>query len=73
MEGGAISSFVSIAQNNRGKLRSIAVQALRVISEDISSCRQTRLQLCEDAAARALGTTLKDDVDKLGNVLRGGN
>lgn len=70
MESGAISSFVSIAQNNRGRLRSIAIQALRVISEDVSMSRRTRLQLCKDSAPMALGTALKDNLAVLGDVLK---
>lgn len=69
---GAISSFVSIAQNRRraAKLRSVAVQALRIISEDVSEKRKTRRQLCEDAAAMALGTTLHDNFAIIGEDLK---
>lgn len=76
MEGGAIASFVSIATNKLGALRSIAIQALRVMSEDVSPSRRTQLQLCEHSAAMALGTTLKYNVailvDVLVDVLRHG-
>ncbi|KAL7574643.1 hypothetical protein ACA910_002992 [Epithemia clementina (nom. ined.)] len=57
---GAIASFVSIALKKQGKLRIIAIETLGVLSEDVSPSRGTRLQLCEDGAARALGKTLMD-------------
>lgn len=65
VESGVIASFVSIALNMSGKLRLVAIHALRVMSEDISPYRQTRLQLCEDSAAQALGVALKDDVSTI--------
>jgi hypothetical protein len=70
VESGAITSFVSIAQSNRSRLRSIAIEALRVISEDFSVQRQTRRQLCEAGAAKALGATLKDDIRELEVALK---
>ena len=51
---------------HKGKLRSIAVEALRVLSEDTDPKRQTRLHLCSAGAAEALGKTLKDNVPKIG-------
>jgi hypothetical protein len=62
VENGAIAAFVCIARKRQGKLRSIAVEALRVLSEDVSPTRQTRLSLCEGGTASALGIALKDDV-----------
>jgi len=62
IDGWAHGSFVQIAIEHKGKLRSIAVEALRVLSEDTNQKRQTRLQLCSAGAAAALGKTLKDDV-----------
>lgn len=58
---GAIAPFVSIARTRQGNLRSIAIEALRVISEDVSPVRQTRLLLCEGGAASALGFSLQED------------
>jgi NACHT domain len=72
VESGAVASFVSMATNNQGALRTIAIQALRVLSEDVSSSRSTRLQLCVDSAAIALGTTLKDNVAVLSEVFGNG-
>lgn len=46
------------------KLRSMAVEALRVLSEDISLGRQTRGQLCSHGAPKALGVALKDIVER---------
>lgn len=57
---GAIASLVAIASAKRENLRMIAIETLRVLSEDVSPSRGTRLQLCEDGAARALGETLMD-------------
>jgi hypothetical protein len=71
VNSGAVGSFISIALEHQGKLRSVAVGALRVLSEDISPSRQTRLQLCEDGAVVALGITLRDDVGTLCKVLKG--
>ena len=61
IEGWAHGSFVQIALEHKGKLRSVSVEALRVLSEDTNPTRQTRLQLCSAGAAEALGTTLKDE------------
>ena len=62
---GAIASFVSIALEKRGKLRIVAIETLGVLSEDISPSRGTRLQLCEDGAASALGETLRDSLSRV--------
>lgn len=63
VNGGAIGPLVQMATSGeRGKLRSMSIEALRVISEDTSPARLTRLQLCEDRAAEALGNVLRDDV-----------
>lgn len=70
IESGAIESFVEIALTHRGKLRSVAVEALRVLSEDISPSRQTRGQLCYHNAAEALGVALKESVEKNGELLQ---
>lgn len=56
---------MSIARDHQGRLRSVAVQALRVLSDDVSPVRQTRLRLCEAGAVEALGTMLKDNVGPL--------
>lgn len=61
IEGGAHGSFVQIALEHHGKLRSISVEALRVLSEDTDSYRQTRLQLCRVGATETLGLTVKDN------------
>ena len=69
VDGGAISQFVAMARSNtQGKLRSMAVEAIRVLSEDNLKSRKTRLRLCEDGAAGALGHVLKDDVEGDGSV-----
>lgn len=65
VDGWAHGSFIQIAMEHKGKLRSIAVEALRVLSEDTDPKRQTRLHLCSAGAAEALGKTLKDDVRKI--------
>ncbi len=52
---------MQIALEHRGKLRSISVEALRVLSEDTDSFRQTRLQLCRVGATETLGATVKDN------------
>ena len=52
---------MQIALEHTGKLRSISVEALRVLSEDTDSYRQTRLQLCSVGAAETLGLTIKDN------------
>jgi len=57
---GAIASFVAIALEKRGKLRMIAIETLGVLSEDVNPKRGTRLQLCEDGTALALGETMID-------------
>lgn len=63
VDGGAISQFVAMARfSPRGKLRAMSVEALRVLSEDTHRSRRTRLQLCEDGAAGALGHIIRDDV-----------
>lgn len=54
----------------RGELRLMAIQALRVLSEDTSRKRQTRLQLCTDGAADALGHVLKEDASYLTAYLK---
>ena len=61
LQGWAHGSFVQIALEHRGKLRSISVEALRVLSEDTDSFRQTRLQLCRVGATETLGATVKDN------------
>jgi len=68
---GALASFVAIALQHEGKLRSVAIEAIRVLSEDTSPSRQTRLRLCEDGAAKALGFALRDSVGRLSDALRG--
>lgn len=60
IEGWAHGSFVQIALEHQGRLRSVSVEAIRVLSEDTNRVRQTRLQLCNSNAAEALGKTLKD-------------
>ena len=70
---GALASFVAIALQHEGKLRSVAVEAIRVLSEDISPSRQTRLRLCEDGATKALGLALRDSVERLSMFLEGTN
>lgn len=71
VHGGAIGQFVAMARScNRGMLRAMSIEALRVISEDKNPTRLTRLQLCEDGAVEALGRVLKDDVCDVCNMLR---
>ena len=65
VNSGAIGSFITIARDNCGQLRAMAVEAIRVLSEDRSPGRRTRLQFVEEGAARALGRTLQHDVDCL--------
>jgi hypothetical protein len=65
LESGAVDQFVAIARDRKDRLRSIAVEGLRIISEDVSLTRQTRLRLCKDGAAAALGAVLKDIVDPM--------
>ena len=43
----------------------IAIETLGVLSEDVSTNRGTRLQLCEDGAARALGETMTDSLPRV--------
>lgn len=43
----------------------MAIEAIRVLSEDRNLNRRTRLQFCEDGAAKALGRALQDDIAKL--------
>lgn len=70
VEVGAISQFVAMARRSpRGKLRAMAVEALRVLSEDPHRSRRTRLRLCEDGAAGALGHIMKDDVEGDSSVI----
>ena len=69
MEQGAIDRFVAIARDRVGNLRSVAVEALRVLSEDVSPARQTRLRLCEAGAVEALGKTLHHDLSRLPDEL----
>jgi hypothetical protein len=53
--------FVQIALDHEGKLRSVLVEALQVLtSEDTDSICWTRLQLCSTGAAEAFGTTIKN-------------
>lgn len=73
VNGGAICPLVQMANSGeRGKLRSMSIEALRVISEDTNPARLTRLQLCEARAAEALGNVLKDDVCFVGRYLSNG-
>jgi hypothetical protein len=65
IEGWAHGSFVQIALEHQGRLRSVSVEALRVLSEDTNRIRQTRLQLCSANAAAALGKTLRDNLGDL--------
>ena len=69
VNSGAIGSFIAIAINHEGKLRSMSIEAIRVLSEDTSPNRRTRSQLCEEGAAMALGCALRDDVKALHNSL----
>ena len=71
VHGGAIGPLVAMARSGvRGKLRYMSIEALQIISEDTHPTRLTRLQLCEDGAAEALGHVLKDDVSAVADVLR---
>ena len=64
VDGGAIYQFVTLATSSlRGELRAMAIEALRVISEDIHPSRRTRLRLCEEGAAGALGHVMNDDIE----------
>ena len=62
---------MEIATHHKGKLRAVAIESLRVLSEDISSKRQTRLKLCDDQAAKALGLMLMDILPQVEDDLRG--
>lgn len=70
VNSGAIGSFIAIALNHEGKLRSMAIEAIRVLSEDTSPNRRTRSQLCEEGAAMSLGRALKDDVTALHSSIK---
>lgn len=48
----------------------MAIEAIRVLSEDTNSNRRTRNQLCEEGAGRAIGSALKSDVKILHNTLK---
>jgi hypothetical protein len=65
IEGWAHGSFVQIALEHQGRLRSVSIEALRVLSEDTNRIRQTRLQLCRANAAAAVGKTLRDNLGDL--------
>ena len=73
MNSGAIGSFIAIALNHEGKLRSMAIEAIRVLSEDTSPNRRTRSQLCEEGAAMSLGRALKNDVTDLHSAISSSN
>ena len=60
LEGWAHGSFIQMALCHTGKLRSVSVEALRILSEDTDQTRQTRLQLCNAGAGKALGKTVHD-------------
>jgi Leucine Rich repeat len=47
----------------------VAIEAIRVLSEDLSPIRRTRLHLCEDGASAALGKALRECVSKLRKCL----
>jgi len=64
INGGAVVRFVAMARfSPRGNVRAMSVEALRVLSEDTHRSRRTRLLLCEDGAAVALGNIVKEDVE----------
>jgi NACHT domain/CHAT domain len=69
VNSGAIGSFIAIAQENDGELRAMAIEAIRVLSEDRNPLRRTRLQFVEEGAARALGRALQHDTDRLREAL----
>jgi hypothetical protein len=69
VERGAIGSLVEIALQHKGTLRAVAIESLRVLSEDISPIRRTRLKLCDDGAARAIGTMLTDTLPSIEDAL----
>ncbi|CAB9497604.1 expressed unknown protein [Seminavis robusta] len=70
VNSGAIGSFIAIAQENDGELRAMAIEAIRVLSEDRSPSRRTRLQFVEEGAARALGRALHFDIGRMRQALR---
>lgn len=73
IEKGAIQPLVNMASvGERGKLRSMSIEVLRVISEDTSPVRETRLRLCRDGAAGAVGNVLQDDVNEITSYLKNG-
>ncbi len=64
VHGGAISQFVAMARSKeRTKLRTMAVEAIQVLSEDNLKSRRTKFRLCEDGTAGALAHILKDNVE----------
>jgi hypothetical protein len=67
LNSGVLASFVAIVGQSEGKLRSMAIQALQVISDD--DIRNSRLQLCEIGAAKSLGKSLKQSLGKIWKVL----
>jgi len=71
VNNGAGGSFIAIALESDGQLRAMAIEAIRVLSEDRSPNRRTRLQFIEDGAAKALGRALEIDVAKLNEALQG--
>ena len=64
-----MGSFIAIALENDGQLRAMAIEAIRVLSEDRSPNRRTRLQFVEDGAAKALGRALQGDATRLYDAL----
>lgn len=65
---------MEIALQHKNQLRAVAIESLRVLSEDISPRRQTRLKLCDDRAALAVGTMLMDMLPSLETTLgKGGD
>lgn len=60
---------MEIALQHKGQLRAVAIESLRVLSEDISPRRQTRLKLCDDRAALAIGTMLMDMLPSVESAL----
>jgi len=66
VQGGAIEPLVAMAQTEeRGKLRLMSVEALKVISEDVRPGRFTREKLCDAGAGTAFGKVLKHDISSL--------
>ena len=71
LECGALEPFVAMAMSrNRGKLRLMSVEALRIISEDVRIGQWTRQKLCNAGAAYACGTVLKQDVSVVYSMLQ---